>query len=54
MDKAQNEIAIARPKAEEKDAIAEAKRAEKAARAAMEAKLVRQTTKVPRGCLLLG
>jgi len=55
MDRAQNEIATARPKAEEKKEIAEAERAEKAARAAMDDKqFIRKTSKVPRGCLFLG
>ena len=47
----QNDTAAAQRKTEK--ARAEAKRAAKAARSAMEAKLLRRTGKVPRGCLFL-
>lgn len=54
IEKMQNEVAVARRKAEEKKAIAEAKRADKAARAAMDVKIMRRPVKNPRGCLFLG
>ncbi|KAG0578613.1 hypothetical protein KC19_4G036700 [Ceratodon purpureus] len=53
IEKMQNDLAMARRKAEEKRAMAEAKRAEKAARTAMDAKFMRRISKVPRGCLFL-
>lgn len=54
IEKMQNEVAVARRKADEKKAIAEAKRADKAARAAMDVKIMRRPVKNPRGCLFLG
>lgn len=53
-EKMQSDIAMAFRKSEEKKATAEAKRAEKAARAATSPKLTRRRSgKIPRGCLFL-
>lgn len=54
-EKMQNDIIMAFRKTEEQKAIAEAKRAEKAAARAAEPKLTRRrSSKIPRGCLFLG
>lgn len=53
MEKIQNYMTMGRPKAEETKAIAEVKRPEKIVRANLEAKIIRRTGKVPRGCLFL-
>ncbi|KAG0591400.1 hypothetical protein KC19_1G172800 [Ceratodon purpureus] len=52
MEKMENDMAMARRKADDKKATAEAKRAEKEV-VVMEAKLIKRTGKIPRGCLFL-